>query len=52
MENLPTIPMAAAVALVFLAIVARGVYNRRHHKGGCGCGCDSCPNSGACHPKS
>lgn len=38
--NAPTIIIAAVVLAIFVAIVARGVYNRKHHKSSCGCGSD------------
>ena len=47
--NAPTILIALVIAAVFVAIVARGIHNRRQGKGGCGC--ESCPGHGACHPK-
>ena len=50
--NAPTIVIGLVILAVFVAILARGIYNKKHHKGGCGCGCDSCPSSGICHPKS
>lgn len=47
--NLPTILIAAVIALAFAAIVIRGIRRRKRGEGGCGCGCDHCPNSGLCH---
>lgn len=47
--NLPTILIAAVIALVFAAIVVRGIRRRKRGESGCGCGCDHCPNSGLCH---
>ena len=32
---LPTILIGLLVAVVFFAIVGKGIYNRKHHKGGC-----------------
>lgn len=46
--NLPTIIVSALVAALFLAVLLRGIYNRRHGKGGC-CGCSGCPHSSQCH---
>ena len=45
--NVPTL----IGALIILAIVGRGIYNRKHGKSGCSCGgdCDCC--SGARHSK-
>lgn len=48
--NLPTILIGILVAAVFIAVIARSIYNRKHGKGGCSCGCGGCPNSGLCHP--
>ena len=39
---------ALIVLVVFAAIVGKGIYNRRHGKGGCSCGGD-CGACGGCH---
>ena len=39
--NAPTIIAALIVLVVFAAIVGKGIYNRRHGKGGCSCGSGS-----------
>ncbi len=46
---IPTIIGTIIIAAVFFAIVGKGIYNRIHHKGGCGScgGCGGC--SGGCH---
>lgn len=49
--NAPTLIGAALVLIVLAAIIGRGIYNKKHHRGGCGCGCESCPGHSACHPK-
>lgn len=49
--NIGTIAVCLILAAIVAAIIGRGVYNRKHHKGGCGCGCDGCSNKDACHPK-
>lgn len=46
--NLPTIAIGLLVLAVFAAIVGRGVWNRKHGRGGCPCGGD-CASCGACH---
>lgn len=51
MPNLPTILVGLVVLCVFVAIIARGIHNRKSGKGGCSCGCGSCPSSELCHPK-
>ena len=35
--------------MVFVAIVVKGIYNRRHGKGGCSCGGDCGACGGGCH---
>lgn len=49
--NVPTLIGTLIVLAIFAAIVGRGIYNRKHGKGGCSCGgdCGSC--GGACHGK-
>lgn len=50
--NPPTIIIGLLVLAVFVAIIVRGVHNKRQGKGGCSCGgsCGGCPGSGMCHP--
>lgn len=48
--NWPTILIATLIAGIFLAIVLRGIYNRKHNQGGCsGCsgGCAGCTGCGS-----
>lgn len=47
--NLPTILIAAIIALIFGAIIVNGIRRRRKGEGGCGCGCSHCPSNGLCH---
>lgn len=47
--NLPTILIGAVIAVLFAAIVIRGIIKRKRGETGCGCGCSGCPNSGVCH---
>lgn len=51
MPNLATILVGLVVFGIFGAIVARGIHNRKQGKGGCSCGCGSCPSKGLCHPE-
>ena len=51
MPNLSTLLVGLAVAALFVGVIARGIWNRKHGKGGCSCGCDQCPSRGACHQK-
>ena len=53
--NAPTVIAALIVLVVFAAIVGKGIYNRRHGKGGCSCGgncgaCGGCHRDGTHHP--
>ena len=47
--NAPTIIAALIVLMVFVAIVVKGIYNRRHCNGGCSCGGDCGACGGGCH---
>ena len=49
--NAPTIIVGLVILVIFVSIIARGIHNRKHHKGGCGCGCSTCPGACDCHPK-
>ena len=48
--NAPTIIAALIVLVVFAAIVGKGIYNRRHGKGGCSCGSGSGGKSSCFQP--
>lgn len=47
--NASTIIVGLILLAIVAAIAARGIYNRKRHKGGCGCGCDHCASKGVCH---
>lgn len=47
--NAPTVVIGVMIALLFAAIVFRGVRRRKRGEGGCGCGCSGCPHSALCH---
>ena len=55
--NAPTIIIGLIILAVFVAIVGKGIYNRRHGKsscsggGACGGGCGHCASSGLGHPE-
>lgn len=44
--NIPTLTAAFLVAVIFISIIARAFYKKRHNKGGCSCGCNIC--TGGC----
>ncbi len=48
---IPTIIGTIIIGALFFAIIGKGIYNRRHHKSGCGscsgcCGCSGCHSCG------
>ncbi|RKJ38981.1 FeoB-associated Cys-rich membrane protein [Acutalibacter sp. 1XD8-33] len=47
--NLPTVLIGAIIAVIFVAILLRGIRRRKKGESGCGCGCSSCPNRAVCH---
>ena len=49
--NAPTIIIGLIILAVFVAIVGKGIYNRRHGKSSCSCGGGHCASSGLCHPE-
>ncbi|MCI8475019.1 MAG: FeoB-associated Cys-rich membrane protein [Oscillospiraceae bacterium] len=51
MPNLSTILVGLVVFGAFAAVIIRAIQNKKNGKGGCSCGCDSCPGRENCHPK-
>lgn len=49
--NFPTLIVGLIILVVFVAIVAQGVYNRKHGMGGCSCSGDCGACCGSCHSK-
>ena len=47
---IPTIIISIIIAAVFFAIVGKGIYNRRHGRGGCSCrgDCGACGGGSRC----
>ncbi|MCD8254922.1 MAG: FeoB-associated Cys-rich membrane protein [Oscillospiraceae bacterium] len=45
--NLASIIICLLIAVAVVGIIARGVYNRRHHVG-CSCGCEGCAHHDQC----
>lgn len=48
--NLPTILIGLVILAVFVAIVARGIQNRRAGRHSCGGDCGACGACSACDP--
>lgn len=51
MINAPTIIIASLIAIAVIAIIARGIINKKNGKSGCGCGCSGCAMKDKCHSK-
>lgn len=50
--NLATILICAALAVIVALIIYRLIKNKKEGKTTCGCGCENCAMSGACHKNS
>ncbi len=46
--NLPTLILTILIGAAALFVIGRGLYSRRHGKGGCSHGCAGCPYSRLC----
>ena len=46
---IPTVIIGAIIAALFVAIIAKGIINKK--KGKCSCGCSGCAMAGICHEK-
>lgn len=49
--NWQTIVIASVIAVIVLAIVIKGIYNRKKGKSSCSGACGSCAMKNACHPQ-
>lgn len=49
--NLPTLIVAAIIAVVFFLIVGKGIRDKKNGKSACSCGgsCGGCNMNGVCH---
>ena len=50
-NNLGSIVVVMALIAIVAAIIVHMIKQKRSGKGGCGCGCEGCANSGFCHPR-
>ena len=50
--NIPTVIICVALAAVVALIVAKLVRDKKKGRSSCGCGCEHCAMSDACHSKS
>ncbi|MBR3893872.1 MAG: FeoB-associated Cys-rich membrane protein [Clostridia bacterium] len=50
-ENLGTIVVSAILIVIFGAIVARLIKNKKEGKSSCSCGCSDCAMREQCHPE-
>ena len=44
-----TIVIASEIEIVVVAIIVKGILNKKKGKSSCGCNCGNCPMSGKCH---
>ncbi|MBP3329303.1 MAG: FeoB-associated Cys-rich membrane protein [Clostridia bacterium] len=47
--NWQTIVVLAVVAIIFAAIIIKGIKNKKEGKSSCSCGCSGCANKDYCH---
>lgn len=48
-ENMGTIVICLLLCAIVTAIIIRLIKNKKAGKSSCGCGCQNCAMSGACH---
>ncbi len=48
---LPTIIIASLIGIAVIAIIVKGVIDRKNGKASCSCGCQGCAMKDSCHPK-
>ncbi len=48
---IPTIIISSIIGIIFLAIIVKGVINKKNGKSSCSCGggCKGCAMNGTCH---
>ena len=49
--NIPTVIICLALAAVVALIITKMVRDKKKGRSSCGCGCDRCAMSDACHGK-
>ena len=47
---MPTIVISSIIAIIVLAVIIKGIYNRKNGKSSCGCNCSGCAMKDKCHP--
>lgn len=50
-DHIGTIAVSVLLIVIFGAIVARLIKNKKEGKTSCGCGCSGCAMREQCHPK-
>jgi hypothetical protein len=50
-QNLATIIISALLVGVVVGIIVGLIKKKKSGKGGCSCGCDSCPSASSCREK-
>lgn len=44
-----SIILIVVIAAIFVAIITKGIINKKKGKSSCGCGCESCAMKDSCH---
>lgn len=45
----PTVIVASVIGVIVVAIIIKGIINRKKGKSSCGCGCSGCAMKDSCH---
>ncbi len=49
--NWQTFVIAGVIVVIVLAIIIKGILNKKKGKSSCACGCQNCPSASMCHKK-
>ena len=47
----PTIIISSIIGIAVIAIIVKGIYNKKNGKSSCSCGCSGCALKDSCHGK-
>ena len=47
----PTMIISALIGIAVIAIIVKGIIDRKNGKGSCSCGCSGCAMKDSCHSK-
>ena len=49
--NIPTLIVLIIISAICVAIIAKGIVNKKKGKSSCSCGCGGCAMADICHKK-